>query len=64
MKVVKASISVYIRNHPYSPDHKQVIVTTSRGYCYSCTWAEPFPDEETVRQAWKENRSDFAPYYS
>jgi hypothetical protein len=58
----KRKIQVDIRNHPASSDHKQVIVTTARGYSFTCTWAEPFPDEETVRQAWSENRKNFAPY--
>jgi hypothetical protein len=57
-------IDVLIRDHPASKDHKQVIVTDRRGYSYSCSWAEPFPSEDAVRQAWLNDRKAFMPHYS
>ena len=64
MKAETSNIDVLIRSHPSSADHVQAIVTTKRGYSYSCTWAEPFPDETTVRQTWFYDRKAFTPYYS
>jgi hypothetical protein len=56
-------IQVEIKPDPRFPEtHRRVVVTTARGYCYFATWAEPWPDEATVRQAWRETRSDFQPY--
>ncbi len=63
MKTSK-KIDVTIRKHLHSLDHWLVIVTTKRGYSYSCTWADPKPTEEQVKLAWVEDRQSFDPYYS
>lgn len=58
----KASrITIDIRRHPRSEEHWNGIVTTTRGLCYFCTWADR-PTEEKVIQAWREDRRDFLPY--
>lgn len=63
MTKTKKTIQVEIKNHPTSTDHKRVVVTTPRGYVFACSWAEPFPSEEIVRQAWATDRRDFTPFY-
>jgi hypothetical protein len=57
--------TVEIKNHPTSLEHKLVIVTTSRGYCYAAEWAEPYPtDHDQVIAAFKADKGhvDFRPY--
>jgi hypothetical protein len=49
----------------YSDSHYLVIVTTRKGYSYATTWAKmnnPLAEQE-VKQAWKENRKNFDPWY-
>lgn len=64
-----SKVQVEIRQHPEYPEtHRRVIVTTAKGYCYCCDWAEPWPaDEDAVRKAWQEDRASyraaFLPYY-
>lgn len=64
MKAI-SKIQVEIRKHPRYPEtHRRAIVTTARGYCYYCDWAEPWPaDEEAVIKVWKEDRAAFLPHY-
>lgn len=62
-KTAGREVEVEVRPHPRLPEtHWQAIVTTARGYCYSCTWAGDRPTDETVRQAWREDRRAFDPY--
>jgi hypothetical protein len=61
------TVEVEVRQHPASTEQYpcwRAIVTTARGYCYSCTWAGDRPSDETVLQAWKEDRKAFDPYRS
>ncbi len=56
-----ATIDVEVREHPMAPGAWIGIVTTARGRCYSCTWADR-PTEEAVAKAWREDRKAFDPY--
>jgi hypothetical protein len=57
------NIQIEIRPHPQYPDtHKRVIVH-SRGRVWYADWAEPWPTEATVRQAWIEDRRSFLSYF-
>lgn len=66
MKTTKGSnLQVTIRERSVSKPGAEVwllIVTTARGYCYSCSWTGDRPTEETVRQMWVENRKAFGPH--
>lgn len=42
----------------------RAIVTTKRGFCYSCTFAGDKPKEEYIQQIWRDDRKSFDPYYS
>ncbi len=60
----KSKVTVEVKQHPFYPEtHWIGVVTTARGYCYFCTWADQ-PTEETVLQAWTEDRKAFDPYRS
>lgn len=42
--------------------HSLCIVTTVKGYCFYCLWANPVPSEAQVREAWRTDRKSFLPY--
>ncbi|TVX85553.1 hypothetical protein [Paenibacillus agilis] len=56
-------MQVSIQN--YSETHDLVIVTTRKGYSYASTWAKGECDLKTedVKQAWRDNRKSFQPWY-
>jgi hypothetical protein len=61
------TVDVEIRErYESTPDRPYwlAIVTTRRGYCYSCTFAGDKPSEEYVRQVWQNDRKAFAPHFS
>lgn len=59
------NIQVEIRPHPRAPEtHRRAVVTTQKGRCYYCDWAEPWPTEEVVRQTWENDRRAFQPDYT
>jgi hypothetical protein len=60
--VANRTVSVDIKRHPTSDTHWLVIVTTTRGRSYFCTWSDPRPTEEEVRAAWREDRRSFQPH--
>jgi hypothetical protein len=67
MKTTKRAVEVEIRERLEStPDRPlwRAIVTTTRGYCYSCTFAGDRPSEEYVRQVWQDDRKAFDPWRS
>lgn len=58
-------MEVEIKPDPRHPEtHRLVIVTTKNGLVYATRWAQPWPDEARVREAWRTDRRDFAPYNS
>jgi hypothetical protein len=54
-------IQITIIHHPTSATHR-IAKVQSRGRIYAMTYAEPFPTEDDVRHAWKDDRKAFRPY--
>lgn len=55
-----------IQQHPTSAAHVVAIATTPRGFVYACTYAEPHPTLEEVREDWRtygtRGNKGFRPY--
>lgn len=61
----KSSLQIEIRKHFLYPDtHWTAVVTTTRGFCYQCSWAGDRPTEEQVLKAWRTDRKAFLKHYS
>jgi hypothetical protein len=64
IRETRGRIEIEIRRHARIHTHFNGIVTTSRGYCYYCTWADEPPSVDTVDKAWREDRKAFLPFYN
>lgn len=55
-------IQVEIKRHPFHPETHRLVKVIHHGRVYATSWAEPFPTEAEVRQAWRSARRQFRPY--
>lgn len=44
-------------------DREVYIVTTKKGLCYFINSAEPFLNEDEIKDLWKTSHKEFSPYY-
>lgn len=60
-------LDIEIKEHPSSSIHYPLwlaIITTSKGNCYYCTFADKKPSESRIVEDWKNNRKVFSKYYA